>query len=441
MKKVTVLQMLVVNAYWVGISFMWNSLHPIVLPAILLHLVPENQKNTWLGLLTFAGLIIAMLVQPLSGALSDRWASRWGRRRPFIMFGTLFDLLFLAFLGWSGGVLWVAIGYIGLQFTSNIAHGPMQGLLPDRVPSRQIGTASGFKNLIDMGGLIVSSLLAGRLLDGQTRHPVLIIAVIAAVLLGSMLVTVLGVKEEPVPRGQADSRHAAALFASFAGISIKSHSSFWRLMGSRLAFLIGVYGIQTFLQYYLRDVFQAPNPAKLTGDLMAVIAISLVALSVTGGWLCDRFGSKRVLYLAGGLGILGSLLLLTAHTTAALTAYGSILGAGIGLFVTANWALATRLAPAAEAGKFLGLTNLATAGAGAISKLEGPLIDLVNNANPGAYLGYYGLFALGALGAAISLLLLRRVQEPQPEPETETPAPADTAQAVSPEVTLTDEAC
>ena len=69
------------NTYWLGLSFMWNSLHVIILPAILLHFAPEAYKNTYLGLLTFIGLMIAMIVQPVSGSLSDRWASPWGRRR------------------------------------------------------------------------------------------------------------------------------------------------------------------------------------------------------------------------------------------------------------------------------------------------------------------------------------------------------------------------
>ena len=49
------------------------------LPAVLLNYVPDEKKNTYLGLLTFVGLIIAMIVQPISGALSDRWESRLGR--------------------------------------------------------------------------------------------------------------------------------------------------------------------------------------------------------------------------------------------------------------------------------------------------------------------------------------------------------------------------
>ena len=52
-------QLLAVNANWLGISFMWNALHPILLPAMLITLVPDTKKNTYLGLLTFAGLVFA----------------------------------------------------------------------------------------------------------------------------------------------------------------------------------------------------------------------------------------------------------------------------------------------------------------------------------------------------------------------------------------------
>ncbi|MCK6540663.1 MAG: MFS transporter, partial [Anaerolineales bacterium] len=169
MKKLSLPQLFILNAYWVGLSFMWNALHPIILPAVLLNYVPDEKKNTSLGLLTFAGLLIAMIVQPLSGALSDGWKSRFGRRRPLIALGTLFDFLFLSILAWAGGLTWLFIGYIGLQLSSNIAHGPLQGLLPDRVPKVQLGVASSFKTFMDMLALMAASLLAGRLLDCVSR--------------------------------------------------------------------------------------------------------------------------------------------------------------------------------------------------------------------------------------------------------------------------------
>jgi len=52
--------------------------------------LPDARKNSYLGVLTFFGLIMALVIQPISGALSDRWSSRWGRRRPLIVIGTAF---------------------------------------------------------------------------------------------------------------------------------------------------------------------------------------------------------------------------------------------------------------------------------------------------------------------------------------------------------------
>jgi MFS family permease len=161
---------------------MWNALHPIILPAVLLNYVPDEKKNTYLGLLTFAGLMIAMVVQPVTGALSDGWKSRLGRRRSAGILGTLFDFVFLSILAWMGGVTWLIIGYIGLQFSSNIAHGPLQGLLPDRVPKAQMGTAAALKTFMDMLSLVAASLLAGRLLDPVTRNPTAIMLVVIGLL-------------------------------------------------------------------------------------------------------------------------------------------------------------------------------------------------------------------------------------------------------------------
>jgi MFS family permease len=128
--------------------------------------------------------------------------------------------------------------------------------------------------------------------------------------------------------------------------------------------------------------------------------------------LGDRIGHRKVQYSAGALTALGCLTLLLARTPQTLVIFGGVVGVGIGLFVTANWALINRLAPLAEAGVFLGLTNLATAGSGATGRLLGPVIDLANNANPGAFIGYTIMFIFGAICTGSSALLLKRVKEP-----------------------------
>lgn len=420
MKKLTLPQLLTLNAYWVGISFMWNSLHPIILPAVLLNFIPDAKKNTYLGLLTFVGLVIAMLIQPLAGALSDRWHSHWGRRRPLIVLGTIFDFAFLAVLGTAGGLTWLFVGYIGLQFSSNLAHGPLQGLLPDRVPASQLGAASSLKTFMDMLSLVIVSLLAGRLMDSTTRDATLILGVVMGVLLVSAAITIIGTREEPtntLPDSQVSQKKNLSSFHVVRGetfrIDFRANRAYWWLIAERALFLLGIYGIQAFAQYYLQDVLRVPDPPKQTGDLLAAITVGLVILVLIGGWLTDKFGAKKVLYAATIITTIGMPLMLLARDMTTLTIFASIIGGGIGLFLTSNWALANALAPSDQAGKFLGLTNLATAGSGALARLEGPAIDALNAAAPGQWMGYTALFIFGAVCTFASLFLLQKIQTPK----------------------------
>ena len=408
MNKVKLHTLFTMNVYWFGLSFMWNSIHPIILPSVLLHIVPAHLKNSYLGILTFSGLLLALIIQPISGAASDGWRSRWGRRRPLAVVGVGLDLIFLLLLAWSGDLLVVFLGYVGLQITSNIAHGPMQGIIPDLVPDEQLGLASGLKNLFDMAGLVCASLAASNLLSPDDRYPTKIIVVVIGILLLSASFTFFFVKEEPTDEiiRNGSMIHLRQVFK----IDIKANTSFFWLIVSRFLFLVGIYGIQTFAQYYIKDVMRAVNPVRATGDLMTSLAVALVICSLIGGWLTDKIGARLVIYLASLITAIGAFLLAIATDISSLTIFAGILGGGIGFYLSSNWALASRLAPKEEAGKFLGLTNLATAGASAVSKLGGIPIDLVNNAFPGRHLGYTGLFIVGGVFAILSMLLLHKVK-------------------------------
>jgi Na+/melibiose symporter-like transporter len=404
----TWIKMLAVNTYWVGLSFMWNSLHVILLPVILLQFTPEGLKNTYLGALTFFGLIVAMILQPISGAISDNWRSKWGRRRPLILIGTLFDFLFLFILGWAGGLVWVFIGYLGLQISSNIAHGPAQGLLPDLIPQDKIGKASGIKNFMDMSGIIVASLVVGNMLGPQNENVNAVLLVIMAVLVVFTTITLIWAKEKP-STGEGPKTSPPPLREQLR-VDVCGNKPFFWMIAHRLLFLVGIYALQSFIFYYVQDFLQAPDAAKTTGNLTATLGVLLVVTSLAGGWLTDRFGSAAMSIVAGVLVTTGYILLLTVHDVQLLTWLGVLIGAGMGFFLTANWAMANRLAPKDESGKYLGLTNLATAGAAALARLEGPGIDFFNNANKGLWYGYKGMFILAAVCTVASLLLLPKTK-------------------------------
>ena len=229
MIKLRWVDVITINLYWLALNVASNSLHPIILPVRVQQLVPEELKATYLGVLTFAGLVVAIIVQPVMGALSDRSTSRWGRRRPFIVAGTLFNLLFLSFIGLVGGYWFLFAALLLLQFSSNVAHGALQGLIPDLVPQEQRGTASGVKGLIEIVGAIVASLGAGYLV-GQ-GYMVAAIGLIMVIFVIAMLVTIYFVREKPWKLTTEKSIWATA-FGTFR-VDLRSHSNY--LCGSSIA--------------------------------------------------------------------------------------------------------------------------------------------------------------------------------------------------------------
>lgn len=401
-----------VSSYCIGVSFMWNALHPIALPMLLLTFVSEETKNTIYGMITFVGLIIALLVQPICGALSDRTRHRLGRRRPWIVLGTGLDLVFLLIMVLGRNYWVVALGYVLLQISSNVAHGPAQGLLPDVVPLGKRGAAVGFKNLFDIVGIILAALVAGRLVDYDGGRLWLLFGVIALGLLLTVGATVLGVREKPTGEARVlATRMPPGGMRALFNVDFAEHREYARLLVSRFCVFFCSYAIQSFGLYYVRDVMGAESPAKLVGNLMMIIGAGVAIAAYPAGTLSERWGRKGLSLFACGLAIVGTGLFVLTRSMSSFWILGGTLGLGMGIFASVNWAWATDLIPAREAAKYLGLSNLATAGSAAISRLLGPVIDTVNGITPNA--GYTAVFVLATISAIIGFFVTLGIHDPR----------------------------
>lgn len=391
MKRSLHVTIVAISIYAFALSFLWNTLHPLILPYLINRFEPEL-KNTFLGLISAAGLLMAIVIQPWAGRSSDRSRWRWGRRRPYIVIGTIGDILCLTLLALATGYWFLFAAYCLLQISSNVAHGPYQGLIPDLVPSARQGLASGAKSMVELVGLVIGSAIIGVLL-GQAQ-PALALLLIAVVMLVAMALTVLLVHEEPAT-GIASASTAPSFRLATMADGLHRHSTFAWYVLSRFLVLVGLAAVRTFAENYIQDVLGSDNPAAMAGQLMTILGLAVLIVVLPAGYLADRFGRRRLNVLSAMIGFAGTALIMTSSTFAQLVVYGIIVGIGVGIFMSANWALAMDLIPAAEAALFLGLTNLATAGSGAAAGLLGPLIDAINGVTPG--LGYQTIFALAAL--------------------------------------------
>ena len=393
-----------------ALSGLAGSMNSIILPVRLLDFLDESQKNSWLGLITFAGLVLAMITQPVIGAFSDRCRISWGRRRPYIMAGVILVLVFLPGIGLAGTLPLFFFVYCILQVSSNTAQAPFQAFIPELVPPDRRGRASGVKNVVEiLGGIALMRLAAYFMGQYQENASVswlwITVSVIGAVFLVTGLFTLLKIKEKPIVESHGET-NISELLKSFK-IDLK-HRGFGWFLASRS--ILGIPGVvlQIFTLYFLMDYIKIDNPTGVAGDLMVVVGVSLLAMVYPAGWLTDRIGRKPVVIASGLVGALGIVCLYFSHSYVPLLLSGAVIGAANGIMLSSTWALATDLTAKGEEGRYLGMTNIALAGGSALARLVGPVIDFFNTIESG--LGYQVMLLICFTGFIAGVLLILKVR-------------------------------
>jgi len=122
-RRMPVAEMVWLGLYWFAMSFHWGALITVVIPAEVLRFVPESQKGTYLGLLFASGAVMAMVISPISGALSDRSTLPMGRRRPFVIAGVLVNCAGLLVMRHPGTYAGYVAGLMIVQTATNFAGG------------------------------------------------------------------------------------------------------------------------------------------------------------------------------------------------------------------------------------------------------------------------------------------------------------------------------
>ena len=479
MKRLRWFDYLSINLFWLGLNIRNTAVGSFFMPYLVDIYAPADWKNTALSLMRTAGLIIAMLIQPAAGLISDRSTSRFGRRRPFILIGAVLDLVFLVAIGPSWNYWSLLVAVLLMQFSANISEGALQGMNTDLVPEDQRGKASAVKAIFELLPLVLVGFSIAPLVG--SGHLSWAIIATGTGLFITALVTIFWVKEQPLNEkpdipfwppmvrvlgmlagillGAAAGLIGGGLVGGIAGLialplagkgtataigvglggaiamivavvvgvwagslttlgqEARRNSSFIWWIVNRLLFLAAITSLQGFALYFLEYAFKiTPRQAtNLTGNLVYMVGIFTLLSALPAGWLADRIGHKLLVGLSGILAAVGCALLLGTiwvPNLGLIYVAGIILGVGTGLFMTANWAMGTNLVPAQEAGRYLGISNLAGAGAGMIgSGIGGPVADYLNLNTPG--LGYFAIFAAYVVLFALSTVSLRFIREQQ----------------------------
>ena len=416
-------QLLRLSVYWLGLIAVINGIG-VILQERIKDLVPDPTiQYTTLGLIQGAGVVIAVLVQPMAGSVSDYTISRFGRRKPYILVGTLLDVLFLVGIATSNTVLAVGAFVVLLQFSANFAQGPFQGYVPELVPASQVGLASGLVGLFTVLGVVVGTGIASiGLAIGDFTIPTIALGVIELV---TMLSLFFRLDEGRAARDRAGKSWTSVAMEAWARDVLKERS-FMFLVASRFFVLGGGAFLVGLLVPYLERAQGITDPGERA--LLILVATGIVALctavsTIPAARIADRYGRKRVIYVACLIAAIGMTVCAVAPSIPVFIGGAILMGIGLGSFLAVDWALMTDIIPKESSGRYMGISNVATATNGVISAfIGGVLIDAFVRAQA-PDLGPRAALLLAPVWFALGALLLRPVVERRREAEV-SPAPA-----------------
>ncbi|WP_375389452.1 MFS transporter [uncultured Amnibacterium sp.] len=384
---------------WLGVWLAQLTVIQLLLPA---QVADAGAPQDFLGTIVRFGWVsavaglAALVAFPLVGALSDRTASRFGRRRPWIAGGTLLFAAGLVLLGAQEEVAGLAVCWAIALAGFAVVASALTALIADQVPVDQRGVVSSFVSVPQAIGTI-----AGLALVETLALPVLgSYAAVALVLVVLVVPLLVALPDPPAAVPRTPLRLGRVLSSMW--IDPRTHPDFaWTLAGRLLVNLGNAIGT-TLLLYFLSVGLRDPDAEADLIPLVLVYLVALLVATLAAGRASDRLGRRRVFVgVAAALQAVAALLLAIAPAYGTALVAGAFLGAGYGVFLSVDQALATQVLPdPADRGKDLGIMNVALAVPQAFGPLCGAALIAVSGGFPALFVGAAVLSALGAASVA-----------------------------------------
>ncbi len=404
-------QLLQLSLYWFGLNAIWGGWEILNQERVPL-LAGEDFAGRAMFLVELPMALVAILVQPTMGCISDYTMTRWGRRKPYILIGATLDVVFLIGIATADSLLMLIAFVLLLEASSNFAQGPFQGYVPDLVPEEQVGTASALVGLMSILGVISGFVFLsfGYRLGEDFTIPTIVLGLVE---LATAVGTFLWVKEGRVATPREGKSWRRIALEAWGTDILRERSYVW-LLASRFFVLAGGAFVANLAILWMERALGFGESEKGTWVVVALGASAAAAAiaALPAARLSDRLGRKPLIWAACAIGACGTAVFALAPTIEVAVAGIVLVGVGSGTFLAVDWALLSELVPKAASGRYMGMSQLATALQAVIAVAVGGIVmDLVGGVDFAT--GPRAGIATGVLFYAIGALLLWPVVEPR----------------------------
>ncbi|MGY1551795.1 MFS transporter [Microbacterium sp. A588] len=346
----------------------------------------------WSGLILSVGGMAGVFAGPLAGMLSDRTASRWGRRRPWAIGGSTLAAVSLLLTGAATEPLAVGAAWVGVSIGVAVLSAALTAMIADQV-FVQRGTASA----------LVSSAQAVGIVVGVGAVVLLGLSIGASYLLLAAIILIVGVGTAillPDPVVAHRKRDSTESVRDRLG-ALQDRNFVWVLVSRFTVNLGNALGTALLLFFLLYGVGSPAESAE--ADLLVLIVIYtifVVAASLVAGSISDRTGKRKsIVLIAALIQALSAVMILISPTFIGTAIAAGVMGVGYGAYMAVSLALATDLLPRVEHhARDLGVVNVSAS----LGQLLGPLLGAGLVAVVG---GFWLLFLIAGILSAVGALM------------------------------------
>jgi len=311
--KLKTAQTIRIGFAFLSICAFWQMYNTII-PLVLSNTFHMNETIT--GVIMAADNVLALFLLPIFGAISDKSKNPMGRRKPFILFGTIAAVVLMMFLPFIDNsyyenpstmklVFFVAI--LGaLLVAMGTYRSPAVALMPDCTPKPLRSQANAIINLMGALGGIIELLLASVLysesrtanLDHVNYLPMF--AIVAGIMLLALVIVMITVNEKKLHQEMEDYE-AAHPEENLVETDESGHEELPSDVKRSLSFLlisialwfIAYNGMETWFTTYANRMW---GMSLGSASLCLTIATGGAILSyVPVGWIASKIGRKKTI--------------------------------------------------------------------------------------------------------------------------------------------------
>lgn len=353
------------------------------------------------SIVTGIGAIINIVFAYVGGAISDRTTLSFGRRRTWIMIGSIVGAVALMGVAIAKSVNMIIVCWCIALLLYNLAFASYSALIPDQVEEKHRGKASGIIGLFNPVAILVGMITMTALNSLTLTMKYGVLSSVSVI--GAIIACIL-IKDPPISEYKSSNKIDASSFGEKMERIYPSPRKYpYFSLACLTRFLAGMaFAAQTYATIYLMQKFgisqEAVTGIATLGSL--INTLTLAVASVVGGTLSDKFRKQKP-FVAGSAILLAIGVWIMAFAPSVTIYFFSqgVIGLGFGMFLAVDIALVARVLPNKEdAAKDFGIMNVANSIAGSIVPvIATPLIGL------GGFVLFYGVLGISGLLSAAAV--------------------------------------